>query len=113
MYFVLYDDDCGFCSKVAKTIENIFRKNIRSIAMGHPILQEKGYNIMGDDFWYSFHFIKNSKWYTGVSGMIEISSLLPFGRIWKKLLQFPLISYLLLKMLTYFRFTRKQSCKIR
>lgn len=110
--FLLFDDDCGICTKFSKTIGVILRKKLIVVPMHNKIIEDIGIRNIGQSYWQSFHIVKNKVWSTQNNAITALAGLFPFGNYVQQVTLFPPIKYLLEQLLVFFQKTRKKECSI-
>lgn len=110
--YVLFDDDCGVCTFFSFWIKRILPHRLEIIPMHIPELENEGLYQVGDDYWKSFHVVKNGKWTTEGEAILALSSLFPVGSFLKQVARFPPIYRFLNYFLKQMQYQRKMECKI-
>lgn len=107
----LYDDDCGICTKVSHFIGRLL--NVKIMKMHESKLMKEGYLVIGEEnYWKSFHIVKNNEWFTEEEALIALSSLFPLGGMITKIASTPPILFLLSKLLNNMQIRRDISCEL-
>lgn len=107
----LYDDDCGICTKVSHFIGRLL--NVKIMKMHESKLMKEGYLVIGEEnYWKSFHIVKNNEWFTEESAIIALSSLFPLGGMITKIASTRPILFLLSKLLKNMQMQRDISCEV-
>jgi predicted DCC family thiol-disulfide oxidoreductase YuxK len=111
--YLLYDDDCGICTKFAKTINRIFHKSFSLIPMHNQRIIHYSNNIMNEnEYWQSFHIIENLKWYTQDDAIQKLAENIPPGKILGLITQIKLVKLLLSNILIVMQKVRKSECQL-
>lgn len=80
--------------------------------MNIPFIEREGLNLLKDQYWVSFHVVKNGKWSTGKEAIINLSSLFPGGNILNKIVALKIIIIPLVFILKLMQSKRKLECRI-
>ncbi|MHA2502209.1 MAG: DCC1-like thiol-disulfide oxidoreductase family protein [Candidatus Kariarchaeaceae archaeon] len=110
--FVLYDDDCGICTKFSRILGKLLHRNTKILAMHTPYVEEEGMLAIPEDYWKSFHVIKGGNWYTEGQAIIQLSTLFPLGRYLSQAVQVPFVYSVLTNLLILMQRKRQSECKI-
>lgn len=110
--FLLFDDDCGICTVFARGFRTLLAGKTTVIPMHPPTVEEIGTSHIGEDYWKSFHIVKDKTWTTEGDAIVALASLLPMGTLWERIAKIPLIHGLLVYFLRQMQFQRKMECKI-
>ena len=108
---LLFDDDCGICTKVSSFISRLI--GVPKIPMSDTRITELGVEALGFDmYWKSFHIYTNGNFSTEEGAILELAGLFPFGGIVKRVASFPPILSLLMRFLRTAQRIRKEECAI-
>ena len=108
---LLYDKDCGICTKFAKLIARYF--SIVIVSLNDVSIKKRGIRAIGETkYWQSFHMLRGDHWTTEDEAIIELCRNLPFGTFTHKAIQIPVLMKLSMFILKYMQNTRKLECKI-
>ena len=111
MNYLLFDDDCGICTKFAKQISRFTK--LRTVPMHNPTALSLGYERIGEnEYWQSFHIIENGKWYTNSEAIINLSKHFPLGKLIHHVVKIPVVLWSLTKFLEQMKIRRKLECKV-
>lgn len=107
---ILYDDDCGICTKFSMFLKTIFPQH-EFLAMHEPSILISGYETIGEkEYWHSFHIIKNGDWYTGGDAISELVRIFPLGKFLGMVVDIKFVKKSLVHLLNHFRRVRSQEC---
>jgi predicted DCC family thiol-disulfide oxidoreductase YuxK len=109
---LLYDDDCGICTKFSSVLGKILGTRVILQPMHDEKIMAIGISSIGDDYWQSFHIVQNGKWTTEAEAIHTLAGIFPFGEILQKVVKIPLVSSILMTFLHLFQRIRKQECGI-
>ncbi len=111
MIYLLYDDDCGICTKFAKFISRMI--SIPHIPMHEESAMKRGISLLGDEkYWASFHIVEGDTWTTESGSISALSRLLPFGSLIYRVVDLKPVMYLLMRVLKHMQEKRNQTCTI-
>ena len=111
MNFLLYDNDCGICTKFAKLIQTVLGPKIKIQSMNNKEVLRAGEQIMSKElYWESFHVATNKKWLSGVDAIPHLASLFPLGSLWKKIITGKQVEKLFVQLFEYLRRKRNNNC---
>ena len=109
---LLYDDDCGICTKYSKIIGRL-RPLMPILPMHNEKLIAIGIAKIGiDKYWKSFHMITKGTWTTESEAITELAKVFPAGKILGKITTVQPVKYLLLKFLNIMQRKRKSECEL-
>lgn len=110
-FLLLYDEDCGVCTKFAKIFARYF--SILIVSLNDESIMERGINAIGKTkYWTSFHMLRGDHWSTEDEAIIELFRNLPFGSITHKAIQIPVLMKFSMFVLKFMQNTRKLECNI-
>ena len=108
---LLYDNDCGICTKSARFMSKLF--SIEIVPMNDRSMLVRGIDAIGEsDYWRSFHVVTGDHWTTEDKAIIKLFRILPLGSFIHRVIQIPIFMKLSMLVLKYMQNTRKLECKI-
>ncbi len=110
--YLLFDDDCNVCTSFAKTMKKLFWKKLKIVPMHLSSVKNEGIMMLGDDYWKSFHIVDMGKWFSEIAAITNLLKIMPLGKIFGCISEFPPAKYLLLRLLRYFQASRRRECII-
>ncbi|OLS25127.1 MAG: hypothetical protein HeimC2_19990 [Candidatus Heimdallarchaeota archaeon LC_2] len=109
---LLYDDDCGICTKFSKLIGRILPK-LPIVPMHQKKIMTIGIQKMGKyTYWKSFHMVENGIWTTEDRAITQLASIFPLGKLLGFLTTVQPVKIILLKFLNLMQRRRQVECSI-
>ena len=107
---LLYDDDCGICTKFANFIARYFFISV--VPLSNQSTMKRGISVIGErDYWKSFHMVRGEYWTTEDEAIIELFRNLPLGSFTNKVVQIPIFMKFSMFVLKYMQNARNLECK--
>lgn len=111
--YLLFDDDCGICTKFSKLLRRILPSSVAILPMHNPLVLSEGVEALGyEEYWTSFHMVVDQQWSTEAEAIIQLAGTLPLGSIWKLVASTPIILKPLLQLLRLMQKIRHTECAI-
>ncbi len=109
---LLFDDDCGICTKFARVIARLL-SDVEVIRMSDERMMQIGIDVLGKEmYWRSFHVVRGDLWTSEGEAITELVSLFPLGKIWRSVMGVTPITRLSVQLLRHFQRRRKLECRI-
>jgi len=101
--YLLYDDDCGICTKSAKFIGRLLHSRIKIIQMHIPEVMKLGLSKFDhEEYWTSFHIVKGDLWTSEKNAILELANHFPLNKFCRKIAE-------LTPFMTFFMFLLKRA----
>ena len=110
--YLLYDDDCGVCTKASRIFAILLNHKLRIIPMHRPWIEDEGMKRIPQDYWKSFHIIREGQWYTDGDAILQLAGLFPMGKVTMAIASIPPIFYVLTSFLKSMQRRRKVECSM-
>jgi len=110
--YLLFDDDCGICTKFSHFIKRLLGSKVELIPMHIPQVEDLGMQHIPRSYWNSFHIVENNHWTTESRAIVALAALFPFGSFLKQVASVKPIQELLMFILRRMQQQRKIECEI-
>ncbi len=109
--YFLFDSDCSICTKSSLFFKKILGSRIELIPMHLPKIEQLGLKKIPEDYWLSFHIVKNGIWSSEGNAILSLAEIFPLGGYLKNIIKFPPIFKFLIFLLQKMQNSRKLECK--
>jgi hypothetical protein len=77
-----------------------------------PIIEREGIKSIGDEYWNSFHVVKDGHWTSDNEAIVELFKLFPLSTVLVRILDVPVVRSVSEKLLNHFKRMRRFECKL-